>query len=277
MNNTKYGMYIKENRMKLNLSEGDLAQKLGVTTSAISRWENGVSEIKLKHIVSLSYIFGVSLNDFINRIYGENFELDKKYRISKYKDLILTGNAVDIDYDDFANEYLIAYKKLEEILNEFYKNPTAINNELDYLLKILSISFSYDEIYERDDSEIPELLNCFIKVNEKNIKYISTFEDSPTCLKIKELLEKQKNNEIFNLQIKVGIDIENLLKNISDNNIKYYYLMHFDLSEKILNYAMSVKDYNLAIALIIKWVKSSSDTNIDRIKKTLIKYVINSK
>lgn len=280
MNNMKieYGKYIKENRMKLNLSEADLASMLRVTPSAISRWENDVSEIKLKYIVSLSYIFGVSVNDFINRIYGKNFELDKKYGISKYKGFILNSETKDFDYNDFANEYLIAYKKLEKQLEEFYKNPTLVNKEIDYLLNVLAITFSYDEILDEDyDSEGLDLFASFIKLKDQNVKYISNFELKPNCLLIGQLIDKEKNNKIFNLQLKLGINIEDLLTKITDDNIKFKYIMNFNLSEKILDYAISKKDYDLAIAFIVKHVKIPALSNIDNIKKTLIKYIINNK
>jgi DNA-binding transcriptional regulator YiaG len=46
MNRTKtdYPFLIKEIRKQLNLSQEDLARRLGVSLATVSRWENGLSK-----------------------------------------------------------------------------------------------------------------------------------------------------------------------------------------------------------------------------------------
>lgn len=39
----KVGRFIAQNRKNLNLTQKELAEKLGVTDRAVSKWENGVS------------------------------------------------------------------------------------------------------------------------------------------------------------------------------------------------------------------------------------------
>jgi Zn-dependent peptidase ImmA (M78 family)/DNA-binding XRE family transcriptional regulator len=57
---------IRELRQRAGLSQGDLAQKLGVTPSLVSRWEGGERVPSPRHIVDLARAVGVSLDYALN-------------------------------------------------------------------------------------------------------------------------------------------------------------------------------------------------------------------
>ncbi len=63
MNNI--GQRIYELRLKNNLSQDTLAEMLGVSRQAISKWENQMSIPELEKIVQMSEIFDVSLDYLI--------------------------------------------------------------------------------------------------------------------------------------------------------------------------------------------------------------------
>ena len=46
MNQDKIGKFIAEQRSKKKMTQQELANKLGVTNKAVSKWENGVSNVK---------------------------------------------------------------------------------------------------------------------------------------------------------------------------------------------------------------------------------------
>ena len=46
MNQDKIGKFIKEARIKDKLSQEKFGEKYGVTYQAVSKWENGVSNVK---------------------------------------------------------------------------------------------------------------------------------------------------------------------------------------------------------------------------------------
>ena len=71
MNQEKIGKFIKECRLKKNLSQTDLADKLGITNKAISKWENGRCMPDISLLEPLSNILGVSINELIK---GETIE-----------------------------------------------------------------------------------------------------------------------------------------------------------------------------------------------------------
>ena len=72
------GDNIKSLRMKAGLTQKDLAEKLFVTSQAVSRWENGDVEPSISTLQSLSDIFSVSIDEIIGRELKENKKIEKK-------------------------------------------------------------------------------------------------------------------------------------------------------------------------------------------------------
>ncbi len=69
------GIFLKEHRLKRNLSQGDLAQALRYDSPQyISDWERGVSSPPLKKIVQVSQILHVR----VDRIFDLLLESSKK-------------------------------------------------------------------------------------------------------------------------------------------------------------------------------------------------------
>ena len=62
----KTGKFIAENRKKKNMTQEQLAEKLGVTSKTISRWENGNYMPDISLLKPLSDELGVSVNDLLS-------------------------------------------------------------------------------------------------------------------------------------------------------------------------------------------------------------------
>ena len=71
MDIVKIGKYIAENRKKKNMTQEQLAEKLGVTSKTISRWENGNYMPDISLLKPLSEELGITLNDLLS---GEKVE-----------------------------------------------------------------------------------------------------------------------------------------------------------------------------------------------------------
>ena len=52
-------------RAERKLSQGDLAEALGVSRQSISKWETGAAVPEIEHLVRLSEIFGVTLDELV--------------------------------------------------------------------------------------------------------------------------------------------------------------------------------------------------------------------
>jgi len=71
MNQEKIGKFIQEKRKNKNLTQQQLAEKLGITKNAVSKWERGLSLMDMSLLKPLSEILDVSIVEIIN---GEKIE-----------------------------------------------------------------------------------------------------------------------------------------------------------------------------------------------------------
>ena len=66
MNQEKIGKFIAALRKKQNLTQEQLAEKLGVTDKSVSRWENGKCLPDVSLYKDLCNILGITLNEFFS-------------------------------------------------------------------------------------------------------------------------------------------------------------------------------------------------------------------
>lgn len=65
------GKRIAENRRRLGLTQDQLAEKLGVTAQAVSKWENDLSCPDIGTLPVLASIFGISTDELLGKDSGE--------------------------------------------------------------------------------------------------------------------------------------------------------------------------------------------------------------
>ena len=66
MDQQKIGLFIARRRKELNLTQKELADKLGITDRAVSKWENGRCMPDLSLLQPLSRILRVGVNDLLS-------------------------------------------------------------------------------------------------------------------------------------------------------------------------------------------------------------------
>lgn len=59
------GAQIRKLRQEARLSQGALAEKIGVTTNTISRWETAVYRVRIADLQKVAAYFGVGLSAFL--------------------------------------------------------------------------------------------------------------------------------------------------------------------------------------------------------------------
>lgn len=93
MDNIKMGNFIFELRKEKNMTQKELAESLGVTDKAVSKWERGVGYPDISIIQNLSEILGINVNELLNGRYDETVD---KSNTSKMNDIVLNV----INYSD---------------------------------------------------------------------------------------------------------------------------------------------------------------------------------
>ena len=73
MNQIKIGKFIAERRKKAALTQMQLAEKLGITDKAISKWERGIAMPDSSIMLQLCEILGISVNELLS---GEKIQME---------------------------------------------------------------------------------------------------------------------------------------------------------------------------------------------------------
>ena len=74
MNQIKIGKFIAECRKRVNLTQMQLAEKLGITDKAVSKWERGIAMPDTSIMLKLCEILCISVNELLS---GEKNNMEK--------------------------------------------------------------------------------------------------------------------------------------------------------------------------------------------------------
>ena len=142
------GKRILEVRNKRNYTQEELAERLGVTYQAISKWENDSGMPDISQIVPLATIFDVS-TDFL-------FGLDHTSEAEDALKIVSIANSIQ-EYGKL-DTYLKAYDVLLDGLKKYPDNYIITYNcmNLGFSLSLPDNGWIYAE--ERAESIIPETI-----------------------------------------------------------------------------------------------------------------------
>ena len=183
MNQEKVGEFIKKLRIDNNLTQKELADKLGVTYQAVSKWENGKNIPDMAVLKEISNIFNVNIDEIIS---GEKNDNVKK---NKVLPLVIIGILVVLvivqiviiinnEHHDFD------VKEIGAKCENFKVSGSLVYSKDKSYIYISPITFcgnddiTYDEIectlYEKYENTISKITSCE-KGNTKSIKeYLET-------------------------------------------------------------------------------------------------------
>ena len=81
----KFGDNLKSIRKMKNVSQEDLADKLGVSRQSVSKWETGENYPSMQNIVCLCSIFKCKMNDLVHEDFDDIDFMDKEIKMSVVK------------------------------------------------------------------------------------------------------------------------------------------------------------------------------------------------
>lgn len=123
MDQIKIGRFIAERRKKANLTQLQLADTLGITDKAVSKWERGIAMPDSSIMLALCAILGITVNDLLN---GEVVSMD--------------------NYQKQSEEILIEMVKEKEEKDKMLLRAELITGILSFIpLLIATIFVAYNE------------------------------------------------------------------------------------------------------------------------------------
>lgn len=143
INNYFYGDFIKKERIKLGLSQKDLALKLSLSFQAISKYERGEVNIDISLIGKLSKIFHIDVESFIKKEEKWNNDLSINYEFNEKRfaySLKYLREKHMISQKDLAKEVNISQFRINKIenstslirLDEFIKLANYFNIDISH-------------------------------------------------------------------------------------------------------------------------------------------------
>ena len=135
---------LKSIRIKNNLTQDEMAEKLLVTRQAISRWENGETEPNIESLKLLSTIFNISINTIL--------EAHKNSSVSVRMPLD-DDNMISREIDNSFNEEYCKWCYVDEKF--VYKNISELT---DFLVSHMSNeNFTPEQAREYFNEQLPKL------------------------------------------------------------------------------------------------------------------------
>ena len=106
MDQIKIGRFIQEKRKEQNFTQSELAEKLGITDRAVSKWENGVCLPDAGTMPELCSLLKISINDLFS---GESVDMKDNEKLLEQHLLEMTKEKEEADKKMLTLEYVIGY------------------------------------------------------------------------------------------------------------------------------------------------------------------------
>ena len=167
MNLTKIGEYIKKLRIKNNLTQQELGQKLNVSFQAVSKWERGITLPDSSLLLELSDILGTTTDLLLN---GGTFLCGKR-KIMTVAEIIKGFDAIEEVKQAFGEHsmfYLGIVEGISTKMNFDFEEALLKHKEVLYTESILQAIIFENKIFNIDD----------IKANIKSEKMVIEIENA---------------------------------------------------------------------------------------------------
>lgn len=113
MDTLKIGEFIKSQRTKLGMTQKELADKIGCTDKAISRWETGKGMPDVSFLIPLSNELNVTLNELLS---GERIIPEELIVSQEVSEIIEKGDEVMMSVMKESQKTVKRHKKISIIL-----------------------------------------------------------------------------------------------------------------------------------------------------------------
>ena len=222
MDQEKIGKFIKDLRIKNNLTQKEFADKYNVTYQAVSKWENGKNMPDLSLLKEICKDFDVSLDDLFN---GE------KSVKKSYKKYIIIGIVIVLflviknnNNGDFN------FKTITSSCDAFNISGSIAYNDKKSAIYITNIKYCGG-----DDTKEYEIIECTLYESHEDIeKKISSYKyDGDKKVKLEKFLEN------------VTFKVDGYKKTCDEHNSLYLLINATDDSKNITTYKVPLETQSI--------------------------------
>lgn len=225
MDQEKIGKFIKDLRIKNNLTQKEFADKYNVTYQAVSKWENGKNMPDLSLLKDICKDFDVSLDDLIN---GEKSvkKSYKKYIIIGIICIVIVLFLVikNNNNGDFN------FKTITSSCDAFNISGSIAYNDKKSAIYITNIKYCGG-----DDTKDYEIIECTLYESHGDIeKKISSYKyDGDKKIKLEKFLEN------------VTFKVDGYKKTCDEHNSLYLLINATDDSKNITTYKVPLETQSI--------------------------------
>lgn len=186
MNQEKIGKFIKDKRLELKMTQKDLADKLGISDRAISKWENGRGVPDVSLLSDLSKVLDVTINDLLSggvvkkEEYQQKFEenimntIDTKIKKeNKILKLVLycifTLVFLLVMYVSIESIYMKSTINSYPLIQKNYSDDIHANDNMYFERTVYSYGFYVKYFYKSKNTDKPMVVSNNIDENDFEI------------------------------------------------------------------------------------------------------------
>ncbi len=166
MDQEKIGKFIAKQRKAKDLTQEELAEKLGITKNAVSKWERGLCLMDMSLLKPLSKILDVSINDILA---GENIE-SKDIEKKSEENIIKLTELANLKSMKYGIIGMVLFSIILMLIS-FLKN-TSLISIVSLLCAYNSITFLSRYKIRKDKSDLTAGILFFIAVICNTIAFI---------------------------------------------------------------------------------------------------------
>ena len=170
MNQEKVGQLIKKLRKDNNLTQAELADKLGVTYQAVSKWENGKNVPDIATLKEISNMFNINIDDIINGEKKDNNKNKNKYLIIIIALLVILTLILSINVINSNHKNNIEINDIKTTCEKFNVTGSLVHSNDKSYIRISNIEFCSDDdiiykeieciLYEKNGNIINKITSC---------------------------------------------------------------------------------------------------------------------
>ena len=181
MDQEKIGKFIKQIRQDNNLTQKDLADKLGVTYQAVSKWENGKNVPDIATLKEISKLFNTNIDEILDgekKTINNNLFKNNIYPLMLILILVILLVIGTVIYSNNHSDF--EFKTISSKCKDFKINGSAAYNKDKASIYISNVEFCGKEdktvyknitctLYEVEDETKIKISNCD-KKNDINLE-----------------------------------------------------------------------------------------------------------